>query len=299
MTKIEKPLINYRQRTLLGLLNAFGGRLSRLDFQKYLFLYSQEFEHDPSYEFVPYKFGCFSFQSYADKRRLTEIGAIEASEDWHLSAGFGMRDLFCNDAYNRFYKKYSRLNGNQLIRDTYRRYPYYAINSEIASQLMNHEEIEAICAARPENKSPGFFTIGYEGSSFEGYLNRLIKNNVKMLVDVRRNPLSRKYGFSKKTLSDTVEKLGIKYFHMPELGIASEKRQELETQADYDRLFASYEKNELKKNSDALIRLCDIVKTRKRVAITCFEAHVCMCHRGRVAKALSQLPDWKYEINHI
>ncbi|WP_374467044.1 DUF488 family protein [Ferrovibrio sp.] len=299
MTMIEKPVINYRQRTLLGLLNAFEGRLPRLDFQKYLFLYSQEFEHEPSFEFVPYKFGCFSFQSYADKRRLVEIGALEASEDWRLTAGFGMSDLFANDAFNRFYKKYSGLKGDRLIQDIYRRYPYYAINSEIAPRLMNNTEIDVIRAARPEEKRPRFFTIGYEGSSFEGYLNRLIKNNVRTLVDVRRNPLSRKYGFSKKTLSETVEKLGIEYLHMPELGISSEKRQELNTQADYDRLFASYEKNELKKNRDALVSLCNMVKMKKRIAITCFEAHVCMCHRGRVAKALSQLPEWKYEISHI
>lgn len=61
------------------------------------------------------------------------------------------------------------------------------------------------------------FTIGYEGSSLDGYLNRLIKNNVRTLIDLRRNPLSRKYGFSKKTLAETVKKLGIDYVHIPEL----------------------------------------------------------------------------------
>ena len=97
---------------------------------------------------------------------------------------------------------------------------------------------------------PSFFTIGYEGSSFEGYLNRLIKHNVKILIDVRRNPLSRKYGFSKKTLSDTVRKLGIEIVHIPELGITSEKRRELHTQDDYDRLFESYEKQDLEEEQD-------------------------------------------------
>lgn len=296
---IEKPIINYRQKTLLGLLRAFSGRLSRRDFQKYLFLFTQEFEKQPSFEFVPYKFGCFSFQSYADKRRLIEIGALADDEDWHLSKDFSSRNLFDEEAFNRFYKKYSALKGDVLVQYVYRRYPYYAINSEIASRLMDTKEISSIASARPSTKAPCFFTIGYEGSSFEGYLNRLIQNNVKTLVDVRRNPLSRKYGFSKKTLSETVTKLGIEYIHIPELGISSDKRQELNTQADYDRLFASYEKNELKNNMSALNQLFEISKDRKRVAITCFEAHVCMCHRGRVAKALSQLPDWQYDISHI
>ena len=42
--------------------------MSRTDFQKYLFLLSQE---QPSYHFVPYRHGCFSFNAETDKRRLT------------------------------------------------------------------------------------------------------------------------------------------------------------------------------------------------------------------------------------
>ena len=86
-------------------------------------------------------------------------------------------------------------------------------------------------------------------------MNRLIKNNVKTLVDVRRNPLSRKFGFSKRMLSETVKKLGIGYVHIPESGIASERRQELNTQADYDRLFNSYERQELKQ-TEMRFRIC-------------------------------------------
>jgi uncharacterized protein (DUF488 family) len=295
----KKPIMNYRQKTLLGLLKAFKGRLPRRDFQKYLFLFTQEFEKQPSFEFVPYKYGCFSFQSYADKRRLVEIGALVDDEDWRLSRDYSGGDLFDDEAFDRFYRKYSSLKGDDLVQDVYRRYPYYAIKSEIADRLMDDEEIALIKSARPKTAKPCFFTIGYEGSSFEGYLNRLIQNNVTTLVDVRRNPLSRKYGFSKKTLSETVEKLGIEYIHIPQLGISSDQRQELNTQADYDRLFASYEKNELKKNKAALNQLFEIFKDRKRVAITCFEARVCMCHRGRIAKTLQQLPDWQYDINHI
>jgi hypothetical protein len=293
------PIMNYRQKTLLGLLSAFGGHLPSTDFQKYLFLYTREFQQEPSFEFVPYRFGSFSFQSYADKRRLVEMGALADAEDWQLQEGFATDGLFDEATYSRCYAKYSHLHGTKLLQEVYRRYPYYAIKSERAAKIMNDQELSAIAAARPAASAACFFTIGYEGSSLEGYLNRLIKNNVKTLVDVRRNPLSRKYGFSKKTLSDTLRKLGIGYVHVPELGIASDRRQELNTQADYDRLFNSYEKQELKQNGKALQDLFDLFLKEKRVAITCFEAKVCMCHRGRVAKAMSALPDWKYDIHHI
>jgi uncharacterized protein (DUF488 family) len=299
MTK-RLPVLNYRQKALVGLLRAFGGRLPNMDFQKYLFLFVQEFQSEPSFEFVPYRFGCFSFQCYADKRRLVEVGMLHESDDWRLKEDVGQADLSLgDDHYTRFQKKYGHLNGEKLVQDIYRRYPYYAIKSEIAARLMNANEQAAIEKARPANPRAGFFTIGYEGSSFEGYLNRLIKHNVKTLVDVRRNPLSRKYGFSKKTLSDTVTKLGIEYVHIPELGIDSEQRQDLKTPDDYKRLFDRYEKVELKQNAAALDQLREIASARKRVAITCFEADACMCHRGRVAQALSCHAEWNHPIKHI
>ena len=93
MLMIQKPTINYRQKTLIGLLSAFGGRLPRLDFQKYLFLYTQEFQKEPHFEFVPYKFGCFSFQSYADRRRLIEIGAISDTDEWILQKNSGRHQV--------------------------------------------------------------------------------------------------------------------------------------------------------------------------------------------------------------
>jgi len=55
-----------RQKCLLALLDAHNGEVGLVDFQKLLFLYCQEVEESP-YEFVPYKYGGFSFTSYADK----------------------------------------------------------------------------------------------------------------------------------------------------------------------------------------------------------------------------------------
>jgi len=75
-----------RQKHLLALLSALGGRVDNLDFQKLLFLYCQEMESAPVYEFVPYKFGAFSFTSYADRRKLIEGGLLASDEhNWELS----------------------------------------------------------------------------------------------------------------------------------------------------------------------------------------------------------------------
>ena len=50
------------------------------------------------------------------------------------------------------------------------------------------------------------------------YLNLLLTNSVTLLCDVRRNALSRRYGFSKSTRSKACEGVGIRYEHLPELG---------------------------------------------------------------------------------
>lgn len=291
----------YRQKILLALIEAFGGKLNSRDLQKYLFLFSQKYQQEKSYDFVPYKYGCFSFQSYADRRNLTDAGYLIAEDDWKLSQKGHLTSLKRDDTRKIliFHKHHAHLSGDHLIREVYKQYPYYAINSEIAPRLLNKDELQRVEASKPTNKSYCFFTIGYEGSSFENYLNRLIENNIKLLCDVRKNPLSRKYGFSKKTLSETLNKLGIGYTHIPELGILAEKRQELNTKMDYERLFNEYERTTLKKASNDLGNLFTLFRKHKRIAITCFEADHSMCHRGRVAKALTKFPDWNYLIKHI
>ena len=71
----------YRKNILLAITELFGGDLSATDFQKLLFLFSDE-QDDKQYEFVPYKFGCFSFQAMADKKKLIEEGYLIDTKNW-------------------------------------------------------------------------------------------------------------------------------------------------------------------------------------------------------------------------
>jgi len=299
---IEMKKLYHRQKVLLSLLQTFGGKVANVDFQKYLFLFTQLGQKERSYEFVPYKFGCFSFQSYADRRKLTEFGILADTDVWELNSEEDFISTLKADEQNKlilFKDKFGSLTGHDLVKEVYRKYPYYATRSKIAAELMSSQELSQIRKAVPSNADYCFFTIGYEGRPFENYLNRLIQNNVRVLVDVRKNPISRKYGFSRSTLSETLAKLGIEYRHMPELGIVSNKRKKLENKEDYRILFEEYEATVLEEQTDALDALYEILIQRKRVAITCFEAEVCMCHRGKVAEAMEKRPDWKYEIQHI
>ena len=289
---IIQPMLFDRQKTLLALLDALGGNVGSLDFQKLLFLYCQDLQQTPSYEFVPYRYGGFSFTSYADKRRLIERGLLADEERaWKLTrAGRVAASVTpaVRQKVERFAQHYEGLRGDTLVAEAYRRHPYYAIRSEMAERLLANEpqSMAAVLAARPKPGKPGVCTIGYEGRNLEGYLNRLISAGVTLLCDVRRNPLSRKYGFSKGTLAKGCEGVGIRYEHVPELGIASEERRELDTQADYDALFAVYRRDALPRQEKALARIRQWVNEGERVALTCFEALPEQCHRHCVADAL-------------
>lgn len=200
------------------------------DFQRYLFLFTQDFQRQNSYEFIPCESGCFSFQLHADCRHLVGIGLFENDGSWKLQANDDFLSRIPKDERDKlldFADQHRNLHGDSLIRHVCQKHPYYAIKSEAVKDMLANEELEAIDRSRPVNNGYVLFTIGYEGRSFENYLNRLIKNGVKILCGMRRNPISRKYGFSRSTLSETLRKLDIEYTHFPELGIVSEKRRSL------------------------------------------------------------------------
>lgn len=297
-------MLYHRQKTLLALLEALGGNQLATDFQKYLFMFSQLCESEKSYDFVPYKYGCYSFQASADKKKLIEKGHLLDETAWTLakptSSYSSALSKSKNEKISVFVKQFSKLSGKKLITHVYKTYPYYATKSEIAADHLNSQELRKVHSAYPKEPStPLFATIGYEGGSIEAYLNNLIKTQIRVLVDVRKNPISRKYGFSKNTLSLLLGKVGIKYMHMPELGIASADRKTLNTQRDYDRLFDRYEKTVLKKQTNAIESLYEIYKENKHIAITCFEKSHCQCHRSRVATAIEKLSQGEVVVQHL
>lgn len=302
--KTNYSLFN-RQKVLVALLHALGGKISNLDFQKLLLLYCREIEPVPSYDFVPYKFGAFSFTSYADRRKLMERGLLADDGDaWVLTdAGREIAEKNNVDAVviHDFARQYRGLRGNALIADTYRRYPWYGINSQIADKVLRGDTkaLKKIRAARPAKAKPGFATIGYEGRTLEAYLNILLEDGVTLLCDVRRNALSRKYGFSKSTLSKGCEGVGIRYEHLPELGIDSSLRKDLCTQSSYDRLFDQYERDVLPNQADALGVITGWIMRGERVALTCYEHLPDQCHRHCVSEVLEQQLGDEYTVRHL
>lgn len=282
-----------RQKLLLDLVHAAGGELAATDLQKLLFLYVQQCEETPSFHFVPYRYGCFSFQSYTDRSFLADRGLIHESNDgrWKITAkAMPYLDPKRKATFEHFLNRVAPERGDALVRRIYREYPYYACRSEIVDRvfpnLADHEQIQA---AAPCETARALFTIGYEGDSIDGYLDRLIRNNVRLLCDVRRNPLSRKHGFSRQQLASYCGKVCIEYRHLPELGIPGHRRQELNTRADYDALFAIYRSEDLPAMRPAIKELGGLLNEYGRIALTCFEKEHECCHRHCVADEMKRL----------
>lgn len=292
----------YRRKIILALLEIFNGNLEKIPLQKLLFLFCQR-QLKPEYDFIPYKYGCYSYSASADLTTMVKggllidepIGLVKADKLSYI------KNIKEQDRKLLFEikKLYGTFDGNSLMKHTYINYPYFAINSVKAKEILSSDDFKKVNDIRPKSNSTILYTIGYEGISLEGYLNKLIKNDIQVLVDVRRNPLSMKYGFSKSLLKKFCESVGVQYIHFPELGIDSDQRQELNTQKDYDELFKKYKKDNLTRTIDTQTNVLDILKTNKRIALTCFEANICQCHRKSLAESISHLPDFKFELKHI
>lgn len=291
----------------MALLELFDGELSPISFQKYLFLFIQECSFESElYEFAPYRYGCFSFKANKDMRALEKQGYVTEIDSGKLYKlqGYGYidaLDMFERNQLAKLKKKFGTRSQKELVRYVYVNYPFFAIRSKMAKDVLTDDEYNNVqkFAEKFKKTEPMLFTIGYEGLSLEQYIMRLIKEDIHILVDVRKNAYSMKYGFSKGILSKACENVSITYLHMPELGIESEFRKDLKTQEDYDKLFLQYERTTLAKSKEQLKALKNVVDEGGRVALTCFEKNFRQCHRSRIAKQLMLMPDVQYKLTHL
>lgn len=292
----------YRRKIILALIQLFDGQLDKIRLQKLLFLFTIQ-QAKAEYDFIPYKFGCYSYSANADMTAMVTRGFITEDEKTFTKKDSTdyLKQLKPIDLklLQEVKAIYGKISTNALMKHTYINFPFYAIKSEVAESILSNKELEKVTNAKPQGNETVLFTIGYQGISLEKYLVNLLKNDIKVLVDVRNNPLSMKYGFSKSQLKKFCANLGIEYVHIPEVGIQSDQRQELKSQRDYDELFAVYRVNNLTKTTAYQLQILNLLKQYKRIALTCFEANICQCHRKHLAEAIENLAGFNYKVKHI
>jgi uncharacterized protein (DUF488 family) len=271
--------------------------------QKLLLLFAKK-QETPVYDFVPYKFGCFSFHANADLHTMIKYEQVsKQKKKWvRTEKKSWLNELKPADRKALFGLKrdYGDKSVQELLEITYKNYPYYAINSTILEDVLAKDDQKKVTAHLDQQpEKPCLFTIGYEGISLEAYMNKLIRNGVKALVDVRKNAMSMKYGFNKSQLKKACEGVDIQYIHFSEVGIKSSKRKELNTQDDYDRLFEDYKQTVLPNTVETQKDIAEVTNEYKRVALTCFEAESCQCHRRPLAEFLIQNQELNLELIHL
>jgi hypothetical protein len=150
---------------------------------------------------------------------------------------------------------------------------------------------ELSMAAKPRlkrNKKPiEVLTVGHSTRTTKEFETLLLAHGVKQLADVRTIPRSRHNPqFNSDRLPRSLQKVGIRYRHMVELGgLRHARRDSMNTawrNASF-RGFADYMQTpEFKTALDELIRIAQM----RRTAIMCAEAVPWRCHRSLIADAL-------------
>lgn len=284
-----------REKIALALLYNMKRNLTKIELSKLLFLLKQEtsfISDDSFYDFVPYLYGPYSFSLFSDVGSLARQGYIsETDTEVLIDNVVKVKRELSSIAFQenadvwKIIKKYSGLSQRALVDDIYARYPWFASRSKISK------------IKQPDIVAPvAIYTIGYEKKSIDTFLRQLISIGIKRIVDVRCNPISRVYGFSKKNLESFLSKMSVSYTHFPLLGIPSEYRQNLENAEDYRVLFRRYAEEVLPGNVPEIINVLELMKDSPS-ALLCFESNPACCHRGVLAKKISSMS--KIPIKHL
>jgi len=266
-----------RQKVLLNTIEVLNEKdiNSRRAIVKSLFLLKEEHnfsEKMPFYHFFAYKQGPFSHLCFDDLRKLRDNQLIDDEETTITKAGTTVLNEMGREHDQTIKTMLKSFQNEKKITDyVYQKYPEYTVKSELIEQ-------------RPKKAEPGFFTIGYEKKDLDQFLNALVSNNIDLLIDIRRNPFSMNFIYIKDTLMKKLKDVGIDYLHIPELGIESEERKNLNTKADYEELFAKYQ--QVLPLKEVYINRIIELGTTKRIALLCFEADCDFCHRREVAKVI-------------
>lgn len=125
-------------------------------------------------------------------------------------------------------------------------------------------------------------TIGYESATLPDVITKLKAAQVEIVIDVRAVAASRRAGFSKTILRNTLESEGIAYEHLRDLGTPKPGR-EAARKGRIDEMEAIFADHmETPEAQDALARAIAIASD-KHAALLCYEACAAGCHRRIVA----------------
>jgi len=233
------------------------------------------------YQFVPCKCGPFSFCLHHEANSLASRGLLETPDQntWRspsnsLSRATQLPGHIITDARS-IVDRFGSEPVRRLLDHVYRHYPWFSINST-----------RKRLAQRPQAQ-PAVYTAGYQGMTVDGFLDMLLRHGIRRVIDVRCNPVARRFGFHKGTLNRLCAALDIAYLHVGELGVPSRWRRDLDTDNDYQQLLTRYDTEILAREPAAIDRVAELIQEATS-ALLCMEADPSRCHRSRLAGTLAE-----------
>ena len=138
----------------------------------------------------------------------------------------------------------------------------------------------------PRMGIPALRTIGYQASTFARVRDALLANGVRLLLDVRALPASRKPGFSKRLLAAGLAEAGIGYVHLQPLGTPKPGRDAVRRGdvATMRRLFRDHMAGGIPL---AALAEAAALAAGQPTCLLCFERDHRTCHRALVAEMVA------------
>jgi uncharacterized protein (DUF488 family) len=120
----------------------------------------------------------------------------------------------------------------------------------------------------------------------EGLLDRLEAAGVRVLIDVRAVPNSRKPGFSKRILAASAAARGIRYVHLQALGTPKAGRQAARA-GRADEMAAIFGVHMAGDAAQMALAAARDIAVAEPSCLLCFERDPHFCHRRIVAEAIA------------
>lgn len=237
------------------------------------------------YDFVPYRFGPYSFTLQHELGNLVRDGLIHDVNGlaWKLTED-GEQAARCSsglwaEGVNGTLRRHAHAtNANKLIRYVYAKYPWFTINAQDLTKRRGAAPTAELAV----------YTMGYEKQSVDSVLNTALRHGVRRIIDVRANPISRRYGFHKSTLSRLAEFVGLSYEHVPTLGIDPGRRANPRYRVGATDLFDWYEEHTLAEQTADVHSVAEMMLGSPSTLL-CMEADPRHCHRSRLADSVAAL----------
>jgi uncharacterized protein (DUF488 family) len=130
------------------------------------------------------------------------------------------------------------------------------------------------------------YTIGYEKARLGDVLAALADAGVRVLIDVRDRPISRRPGFSKRQLMAAVDEAGMRYLHLAALGTPPEGRAANRAR-QWPQFWRIVEERLATVEAEHDLREAADIALEAPSCLICYEADWQICHRRRVAEILA------------